>query len=168
MSIIFLEDRPKVLRVDVNQCTSCQSCVMACSLKKEGVFSSFKSRINILSDESRCFNVPDICEHCEFPPCVPVCPTNAITKNNENGIVKIDMELCIGCGKCSEACPFDSIKIRNEKAYKCDLCNGDPECVKVCYAYALQYVEKQPATIREKERLADERIRSLKTVKGVD
>jgi len=169
MSTIFLKDKPKILKVDINLCTGCQSCVMACSLVKEKVFSPTKSRIQIHSDESKCLGIPNICEHCSNPPCLPVCPVNAIYKDDINGIVKLDMDICIGCGKCKEACPFDSIKIRNGKAYKCDLCNGDPECVKVCHPYALQYVETQPATIRNKVVLAEERLKalaSLNIIKG--
>jgi len=142
---------------------------MACSLMKEEVFSTTKSRIHIYQDESKCFSVPTICEHCTNPPCIPVCPVNAIIKDDISGIVNLDEEVCIGCGKCKEACPFDSIRIRNGKAFKCDLCGGDPECVKVCYPYALQYVEKQPATIRRKVILAEERLKalaSLNIIKG--
>lgn len=161
MSTIFLKERPKVLRVDVNLCTGCQSCVMACSLVKEGVFSITKSRIQIHKNESKCFSIPTICEHCTNPPCIPVCPVNAISKEDISNIVNIDVDVCIGCGKCKDVCPFDSIIIRDGKAYKCDLCNGDPECVKVCYPYSLQYIEKQPATIRNKIVLAEERLRAL-------
>jgi len=100
---------------------------------------------------------------------LPVCPVGAISKDNVSGIVDIDMDTCIGCEKCKEVCPFDSIIIRNKKAYKCDLCGGDPECIKVCYPYTLQYVERQPATLRNKVTLAEERLRalaSLNIIKG--
>lgn len=162
---IFQGEKPKVLRVNINLCVGCQSCVMACSLVKEGVFSPVKSRIQIHMDESKCFSIPTICEHCEDAPCIPACPVDAITKDEVSGIVKIDDEVCIGCEACQDACPFDSIRIRDEKAIKCDLCGGDPECVKVCHPYALQYVEKQPATIRNKAILAEERSRALSSLK---
>lgn len=143
---------------------------MACSVAKEEVFSPTKSRIQVYVNESRCFGVPNICEHCTDPPCLPVCPVKCIAKDPDSGIVRIDVKTCIGCGRCKEACPFDSIRIRDKKAYKCDLCDGDPACTKVCYPYALQYVERQPATIRDKIRLAEERLRalaSLDIVKGI-
>ena len=164
-SPIFLREKPKILAVDVDLCTGCQSCVMACSLVKERVFSPTKSRIQIHANESKCFSVPNICEHCPVPPCIPACPVDAITKDEISGIVKIDEEICTGCGDCQDTCPFDSIRIREGKAIKCDLCGGDPECAKVCYPYALQYIEKQPATIRNKDRLAEKRQQALAAVK---
>lgn len=162
---IFLKEKPKILRVDVNLCAGCQACAMACSLVKEGVFSLAKSRIHIYTNESKCFSVPTICEHCIDPPCIPACPVNAITRDDISGIVKIDEEVCTGCGECENACPFNSIRIRDGIALKCDLCGGDPECVKVCYPRALQYVENQPATIRNKVILAEERLRGLDLLK---
>lgn len=166
MSRIFLRGRPKVLRVDVNLCTGCRSCVMACSLIKEGVFSPTKSRIQILTNESKCLSIPTLCEHCTDPPCIPACPVNAISQDKITGIAKVNKKICTGCGMCKEVCPYDSIKIRDGKVYKCDLCGGDPECVKVCYANALQYVEKQPATVRNKEILAEKRVRALGDIKS--
>lgn len=167
-SPIFLKERPKILRVDANLCAGCQACAMACSFVKEGAFSLTKSRIEIKTNESKCFSVPTICEHCIEPPCISACPVNAITRDEISGIVKIDEEVCTGCGECEDACPFDSIKIRDGIAFKCDLCGGDPECVKVCYPCALQYVEKQPATIRNKTILAEERLRTLTVLKKGD
>jgi Fe-S-cluster-containing hydrogenase component 2 len=161
---IFLSGKPKVFRVDTNLCSGCQSCVMACSLTKEGAFSLKKSRIQIQMNESKCLNVPTVCEHCLRPPCLTVCPVGAISRDEESGIVRIDEEACNGCGNCLKVCPFKSIAISENKARKCDLCGGDPECVKVCYPYALQYVEKQPATIREKTRMADERLKTLNSL----
>jgi Fe-S-cluster-containing hydrogenase component 2 len=162
---IFLDEKAKVFRVDVNLCTGCQSCVMVCSLVKDGVFSPSKSRIHINMNESKCLNVPTVCEHCLEPLCLPACPVNAITRDEESGIVKIDEQACTSCGKCRDACPFDAIRVEGGTAIKCDLCGGDPECIKVCYPYALQYVEKQPATIREKSRMAEERLSTLNSLK---
>lgn len=162
---IFLKEKPKILRVDVKLCVGCQACAMACSLIKEGRFSLAKSRIQIYTNESKCFSVPTICEHCIDPPCIPICPVDAIAKDDISHIVKMDEEVCTGCGECEDACPFDSIRIRDGIALKCDLCGGNPECVKVCYPRALQYVEKQPATIRNKTVLAEERLRGLDSLK---
>lgn len=167
-SPIFLKERPKVFAVNIDLCSGCQSCVMVCSLVKEGIFSPTKSRVQVHANESKCFSVPNMCDHCIDPPCIPACPVNAITRDDASGIVDIDEETCIGCEDCVEACPFDSIKMRDEKAIKCDLCGGDPECAKVCYPYAIQYIEKQPATLRNKERLAVRRKQAIAEVRKGD
>ncbi|KAA0445382.1 MAG: 4Fe-4S dicluster domain-containing protein [Candidatus Thioglobus sp.] len=52
-------------------------------------------------------SLPLMCQHCEQPPCVDVCPTNASVKR-EDGIVLVDKHLCIGCRYCMMACPYDS------------------------------------------------------------
>jgi molybdopterin-containing oxidoreductase family iron-sulfur binding subunit len=46
------------------------------------------------------------CQHCLNPACVPVCPTGALTKDAETGIVSVDLETCIGCRTCEMACPY--------------------------------------------------------------
>ena len=156
----------KILVVDMEKCTGCRACVTACSLAKEKMFDPTKTRIRIYKDESRCLGIPIVCEHCEEPPCVDACPTAAISKDPETGIVRVDPDLCNGCGICEEACPYDAVIIDAEKnmAVICDLCSGDPACEKVCIpAGAIQYVEGDRATIDKKMRLAEERDKALKS-----
>jgi Fe-S-cluster-containing dehydrogenase component len=52
--------------------------------------------------------VPILCNHCENPPCVRVCPTQATWKRKQDGIVMMDMHRCIGCRYCVVACPYGS------------------------------------------------------------
>jgi Fe-S-cluster-containing dehydrogenase component len=73
-----------------------------------------------------------------------VCPVNAISKDSDTGIVKIDGGVCTGCGACVNACYYGAVKIDPDKntAIKCDLCGGDPKCVKVCtFSGAIRYVK---------------------------
>jgi len=81
------------------------------------------------------------CRHCEEPFCVRVCPTQALVKDKESGLVIHREELCIGCGMCQIACPFGVISRRaNSKIIvKCDLCPDldSPACVEACPTKAL-------------------------------
>ena len=93
-------------------------------------------------------NLPLMCQHCEEPPCVDVCPTNASMKRLD-GVVLVDRHLCIGCRFCMMACPYDARSfvhedLSNQKEHmprgkgtveSCTLCvhkidNGEqPACV---------------------------------------
>lgn len=161
----------KIFRVNIDNCTGCQSCVVTCSLVKDRVFSKKKARISILNQESRCLSIPMICEHCETPACLEVCPVDAISKDSETGIVSVNQELCVGCEECRLACPFggEIIKMRDRIAVMCDLCGGKPACVEVCLPKALQYVVRTKQNLRVKTEWADNRAENIGvlSVKGV-
>lgn len=87
------------------------------------------------------------CYHCADPECMKVCPTKAIYKNQEHGIVLINPDQCVGCRRCLDACPFDVPKFgSNGRMQKCDMCFGDPDifetknppCVRTCPVHALE------------------------------
>ena len=90
-------------------------------------------------DIAKAFFVPKLCNQCENPACVQVCPVGA-TYQTDDGIVLIDREWCIGCGYCVMACPYGVRFFHPEKkvADKCNFCyhrisNGmDPACVENC------------------------------------
>ncbi len=81
------------------------------------------------------------------------CPQDAISRNPETTAVVVDRELCIQCGACVQACvigldevdPDQKLAIRldeeKEMPLKCDLCDGDPQCVKYCPTKALVLTE---------------------------
>jgi anaerobic dimethyl sulfoxide reductase subunit B (iron-sulfur subunit) len=92
--------------------------------------------------------LPVTCYHCLQPACIPACPTDAITKRDEDGIVTVDTEMCLGagCQLCLEACPYDAPQFGSEedaKMQKCDLCvdrwaeGKKPICVDGCPMWAL-------------------------------
>lgn len=78
--------------------------------------------------------VPHLCVQCHDYPCVGACPVGALSTSKETGAVLVDKERCIACGQCIEACPGKIPYIHPSGKYVviCDLCNGDPKCVKVC------------------------------------
>lgn len=99
--------------VNVNQCTEdCDACVTACNdehgLWSEGLEtdSQWIRKLTVkdpATENTKSF--PVMCQHCENPPCVDVCPTGASFKRDD-GIVLVNMHTCIGCRYCMMACPY--------------------------------------------------------------
>jgi len=133
------------------KCTGCRACELACSFFCEGVFSPNKSRIRVLKVDDKGVDIPIGCDHCDKAPCMLVCPTRAIDRDRSTGAVLINVDTCIGCRLCMIACPFGAISHDDQRGlvYKCDLCHGDPECVKWCFTGAIVY-EDVASTAREK------------------
>lgn len=135
----------KVLYVDIEKCVGCRTCEAVCSLKNTGRVQPSRSRIKVVRYEERgqYHNfIPMVCQQCSTPLCMEACPTNAISRSAETGAMVVDEAACVGCKVCSIACPIGGISIDqvSNTAYKCDLCGGDPECVKYCDAEALSYI----------------------------
>ncbi|TET89283.1 MAG: 4Fe-4S dicluster domain-containing protein [Methanomassiliicoccales archaeon] len=145
---------------DAELCTGCRACELACSFKKEGVFSPTKSRVRVVKMDEEGLDVPVGCEHCDDAPCIAVCPVNAIKEDFETGAVLIDHDVCIGCRLCIPACPFVAIAHDPvaKGVRKCDLCDGDPECVKWCFTGAIRYVESLEEYRREKRKAIAEKV----------
>lgn len=135
------EDRMKYLYAVREQCTGCRSCEYACSMAHEGgLVRPSVARIHIKKVKS-VIDVPMICWHCEDAPCVKACPTKpqAIIKDKDTNLVRyIDDKTCLGakCNKCIEACPSGYLRRHPDTGWPifCDMCGGDPQCVKACKA----------------------------------
>lgn len=127
----------KVLIVDSQKCTGCYSCVLGCSFAHTKEFSML-SKIQVKKNkyEGKC--EIKVCRQCENAPCVNICPTGALVKD-DTGEVKFFAEKCVGCKQCISVCPYDAITINNTTNVieKCDLCGGDPICAKVCTTGAI-------------------------------
>lgn len=122
-------------------CSGCMICEEVCSMKHFNVVNRYKSGIRI-ERKSIVEDLPHICSHgneCNYE-CIAACKFDAI-KKDEKGIVYVVYENCVGCHLCELACPLNAIHVHNKLAYKCDLCGGQPECVKYCSQNALQLVE---------------------------
>jgi carbon-monoxide dehydrogenase iron sulfur subunit len=131
----------KAIVINPSKCSGCRSCEVVCSMVKEGEAGIFKSRIKTLRYPDDNFYLPRVCFHCKRPYCISGCPTEAISKDGRSGVVNIDAEKCTGCGVCIESCPFGAIFMVNSVAVKCDLCGGNPMCVKYCEPAAITYGE---------------------------
>lgn len=80
------------------------------------------------------------CFQCSEPLCMEACSAGAIVKGEEDGVVQVIREECIGCEACVPACPYENMFFDSEMqvAFKCQMCDGDPECVKACPFGALE------------------------------
>ncbi len=143
----------KIILFDPEKCVGCKQCALSCSFTKEKSFSLGKARNKTLWVHKKDMFVPISCQHCEKPLCLDVCPTGAISRNEYAGAIGINDETCNGCKACMEICPFDAViwDVDRGCVIKCDLCGGDPECVKHCLYGTLSWVEADEAAISRKQ-----------------
>ncbi len=109
--------------VDVNRCVGCQTCVVACKHANDtlpGV--QWRGVLDVetgsFPDVERLFLVVGF-QHCAEPPCVPVCPTGA-TWQRDDGLVIQDDDVCIGCGFCAVACPYQARTLAHQARHYFD------------------------------------------------
>lgn len=132
----------KVLVVDVNLCSGCQSCELRCSFKHHQECNPAKARMKVVKLDRMGLAVPLFCLNCEEAFCREICPTKAIQREKKTGALVIQEEKCVGCRACLMVCPFSGLEVLpDRKVVKCDLCGGDPYCVKYCETGALKYME---------------------------
>ena len=124
-------------------------CPETCFLCEQACAKRYNGRASIVA-----LHLPELgfhgvvkCNQCSEPRCMEVCPTGAITKSEADGVVRITEEKCIGCGLCTLACPYGGVYYDPErgKAYKCDDCDGEPECVTGCSYGMLTFVRARQA-----------------------
>ena len=108
--------------------------MLVCSFMHTDASSYHGSRIRIESDEARGQHTPVLCRFCDDPECLSACPVQALSKEAKAGSIRVDGSLCNGCQSCLQGCPHGAIFFDDEngKPFICDLCQGDPECLKVC------------------------------------
>ena len=134
--------RPFML-IDVSLCIGCHACVNACKFENGLSIKQFNTWIETwdAGDYPQVVraNVPHLCNHCDNAPCLAVCPTGA-TYRNDDGLILVDQDRCIGCKYCMAACPY-GVRIQIEKTgviEKCRFCwyegepGNPPACVGTC------------------------------------
>ena len=152
--------------IQIDKCIGCNRCAVACKAENDVpeepvYFRTWVERYSILQNGEvhvenistgqrnrqieqdkevvRTFFVPKLCNHCENPPCVQVCPVKA-TFTTKDGAVIVDSERCVGCRYCIQACPYGAryLNPRTNTADKCTFCYHrvvkglQPACVEVC------------------------------------
>jgi tetrathionate reductase subunit B len=155
--------------VDLDRCIGCKACSIACKAEFDTRLGVFRSQVidyeyGTYPNTKRDF-LPWLCNQCDNPPCVPVCPVDPIdaefhgvkfqkraTYKRPDGVVLVDQDRCIGCGLCLQNCPY---KVRffdpgkkaggdpdENPASKCDFCEHRleagvvPSCINTCPARA--------------------------------
>lgn len=122
-----------LIYVDYLRCSGCRRCEVVCSISHEGRIWPEASRIRVFMP-SPGVEVPHLCVQCDDYPCVASCPVEALSVDGKTGAVLVDEDKCTGCGSCVDACPgsVPHLHPSTGKAVICDLCGGEPRCVKAC------------------------------------
>lgn len=102
-------ERRWVMVIDLRKCVGCHACTVACVAENKlppGVVYRpvLEEELGTYPNVTRRFT-PRPCMQCDDPPCTPVCPVSA-TRKNEDGIVIVNYNDCIGCRACLTACPY--------------------------------------------------------------
>jgi len=140
-------------------CSGCGACQAACKDKHDNEVGENLRRIKCYESGGftkqgngyvpnvRIYNVSIGCNHCADPKCVKNCPTGAMHKDPETGIVSVNEERCIGCGYCAMSCPYGAPQMQTKKGVmgKCDGCmdlvakGENPACVDACPLHLLHF-----------------------------
>jgi DMSO reductase iron-sulfur subunit len=159
--------KQEILLIDLDRCIGCKgACQVACKTAHDIALGPSRSALYTMGPEGTypditMYFIPVMCQECEDPACVKVCPTGArykaSSKNADNkagcykspvdGVVRIDKETCIGCQSCVRACPYGATIFNKEMrvADKCDICaerreKGEkPICVLSCPMRAFDF-----------------------------
>jgi len=162
------------LVVDLDICVGCHACSVHCKewnnqgysgpltdmdpygAEPDGVWFNRVHSYEVTPKDGGCgktVHFPKSCLHCDDAPCVTVCPTGASYKREEDGIVLVNAEACIGCKLCSWACPYGAREYDEDEGVmkKCTLCIDriyntelpedmrEPACVTTCPANARHF-----------------------------
>lgn len=157
--------------IDTKHCTGCKACFVACK-DRQNLNSGEKFRkvyefsggnwsetdVNAYNNSIFAFYVSLGCQHCDNPACLNVCPANAYTKRDADGVVVYDASKCISCFGCQNACPYKAPVYDHQAKHmkKCIMCTDEktadgvpsPACVKACPSRALEFGEIE--VLREK------------------
>jgi Fe-S-cluster-containing hydrogenase component 2 len=127
----------RYLFAERQNCTGCRACEYACSMYHCDTVRPSVSKVHVMKYKG-VVDVPVICWHCDDAPCINACPTDppSIQKDPKTNGIILNEKTCLGakCLKCKDACPAQFIRVHPDtgQPLMCDMCGGDPECVKAC------------------------------------
>lgn len=163
--------------VDVQKCIGCQACTVSCIMENDVPVNSFRtvtSTYEVHDGKSTgTYMLPRLCNHCDEPPCIPVCPVGA-TFQRKDGIVVVDGDRCVGCAYCVQACPYDARFINHDtgKADKCTFCAHRvdagllPACVETCVGGARIFGDLNDPKSQVRKLLDHNKVKVLKPEMG--
>lgn len=138
---------------DINKCTGCQACQVACLIENQ-VAPENSWRNIVTYNQQRFPNIPLYhlslaCNHCIDATCQKACPANVYSRDEKTGALLINTDACIGCKYCSWVCPYDAPRYNKSirGMEKCTFCNHrlqegfSPACVSLCPTGALKHEE---------------------------
>lgn len=151
-----MEGTQKALTINYEKCTGCRLCELVCAVKHDGISNPVRSQIRVMKWEHEGLYIPVSCQQCQDAPCMNGCPVGAISRNDDLGRVEVDYEICIGCRTCVGVCPFGAMNFNHidKKVAKCDLCDGDPQCVRFCDVKAVEYMDTGDVSVQKKREAA--------------
>lgn len=142
-----------IILADLDRCIGCRGgCQVACKTEHGIALGPSRSKLYTMGPtgtfpDLQMYFLPVMCQQCENPTCVQVCPTGACYKDEADGVIKINRDSCIGCQSCKRACPYDAIFFNQELRVsdKCNVCaerreqGEEPACVRNCSGKALMF-----------------------------
>jgi len=126
-----------MITLELARCSGCSRCEVHCSFFHSGKIGRSGARIKVVKIEDSGIDFPVVCRQCRERYCTK-CPEKAI-EIGALGQVIVSPTLCTACGTCETMCPIGAIELYEEIPHVCDLCGGDPRCVKACTLDAIQY-----------------------------
>jgi len=165
--------------IDLRRCLGCHSCAVACKSENDVPLGVYRTWVKTVEKGSypnvRRVFIPSLCNNCERPACLSVCPVKA-TYRRPDGIVMIDEHRCIGCKYCMAACPYDARHVNPVKkiVQKCTFCFHRvdaglvPSCVNTCPGGARVFGDVNDPESEISRLIATNAIQVLKPEKGTE